>query len=84
MRLSIVQNDPGFSAEGFSGAKVTLDGVEVSGPVTANEEDGWVRSRLDRSDETYVRRGKVEIVQAAKVAASPSAETVTRKRESHR
>jgi hypothetical protein len=62
MRLSILQNDPGYSAKGFAGVKVLLNGTEVSNPVTANEDDGWVRSRLERSEETYVRRGEVKIV----------------------
>lgn len=63
MRISVLPNDPGYSPEGFGGARVLLDGVEVDGAVTANEEDGWVRCRLERSDETYVRRGRVEIIQ---------------------
>jgi hypothetical protein len=62
MRISIIENDPGYSAEGFAGVKVLLDGTEVLDPVTANEEDGWVRSRLERSEETCVRRGEVKIV----------------------
>ena len=65
MRLSTVQNDPGYSPEGFSGVTVTVDGAEIANPVTANEEDGWVRCRLERSEETPVRRGKVEIIRAA-------------------
>ena len=61
MRLSFLKNDPGYLPDANQYV-VLLDGVEVKNVVTANEEGGAVRCRLDRSDETYVRRGKVEII----------------------
>lgn len=81
MRISIIENDPGYLPEGFGGSKVLLDGVEITGVVTANEEDGWVRCRLERSEETFIRRGKVEIVAAAEVSKVPTRKSLGRDRD---
>lgn len=64
MRLSSIPNDPGFAPNAFADLKVLLDGEEVAAPMTANEEDGWVRVGPDE-----VRRGKVEIVRETRSKA---------------
>lgn len=61
MRISVVEHDSGFSPNAKQ-AKVTLDGVEVKGCITADEDGGFVRIRADDRPGGTIRRGKVEIV----------------------
>lgn len=72
MRLSVNKNDPGYSPKAF-GARVFVDGTEITNCFTADEESGeafvyivddhgrHVFSPLHTDIETTVIRGKVDI-----------------------
>lgn len=73
MRISADNNDPGYlPAERRRGVRITLNGLELSGVITADEEQGYIR-RVRRNDQhrtiaagdvvaTEELRGTVEIV----------------------
>jgi hypothetical protein len=64
MRLSTREQDPGFSPTA-NDATVSVDGIEMVGFTTADDEAGFVRVG------TEIHRGKVEIVLAPLAAPEP-------------